>query len=73
MSYLKLNHIIKYLLIGLITAISIKYIPTTTLMQEDIIAISIIVSIAYAIIDVILPSVYIYKNDEKEKDKVIII
>ena len=67
MSYLKLNHIIKYLLIGLITAISIKYIPTTTLMQEDIIAISIIVSIAYAIIDVILPSVYIYKNDEKEK------
>ena len=58
-SYIKKNYIIKYILIGLITALSIKYIPTTTLLQKDIIIISIIVSISYAIIDSILPSIYI--------------
>jgi hypothetical protein len=47
---------LKYILIGLITFLSIRYIPTTTLLQEDILIISFIVSIAYAIIDMILPS-----------------
>jgi len=61
-SYIKLNQIIKYILIGLITAICIKYIPNTTLLQQEIITISIVVSIAYAIIDIILPSFYIYEN-----------
>jgi hypothetical protein len=51
-----MNHIIKYILIGLITMVAIKYIPTTTLLNNDILMISFVVSISYAIIDIILPS-----------------
>ena len=65
LSYIKINYIIKYILIGLITALSIKYIPTTTLLQKDIVIISIIVSISYAIIDSILPSIYINNKENK--------
>ena len=49
--------ILKYILIGIITFVAIRYIPTTTLLQEDILIISFIVSIAYAIIDTIMPSI----------------
>ena len=49
---------LKYILIGIITFLSIRYVPTTTLLQEDILIISFIVSIAYALIDTILPSYY---------------
>jgi len=49
--------ILKYILIGIITYVAIRYIPTTTLLQEDILIISFIVSIAYAIIDTIMPSI----------------
>ena len=49
--------ILKYILIGIITFIAIRYIPTTTLLQDDILIISFIVSIGYAIIDYIGPSV----------------
>lgn len=64
MLYININHIIKYLLIGLISGLSIKYVPTTTLLQNDIIIISIIISIAYAIIDIMVPSISIIKKDE---------
>ena len=48
--------ILKYILIGLITMLAIKYIPTTTLLQMDILMISFIVSISYALLDIVLPS-----------------
>ena len=48
--------VLKYILIGLITMLAIKYIPTTTLLQVEILMISFIVSISYALLDVILPS-----------------
>ena len=51
-----MNHILKYILIGLITMLAIKYIPTTTLLQTDILMISFIVAISYALLDIILPS-----------------
>ncbi len=51
-----MNHILKYILIGLITLLAIKYIPTTTLLQIDILMISFIVAISYALLDFILPS-----------------
>ena len=49
--------ILKYILIGIITFVAIRYIPTTTLLQEDILIISFIISIAYAIIDTTMPSI----------------
>jgi hypothetical protein len=53
------NRIIKYILIGLITMVAIRYIPQHKLYDDDIIIIAIIVSIGYAIIDKILPSYYL--------------
>ena len=61
MKYINIKHLIKYILIGLITMLSITYIPTTTLYNDDILIISFIVSITYAIIDTILPSI---KNND---------
>ena len=68
MLYININHIIKYLLIGIISGLSIKYVPTTTLLQKDIIIIAIIISISYAIIDIMLPSINIIKKDKIEKE-----
>ncbi len=51
-----MRSILKYILIGLITVVAIKYIPTTTLLRNDILMIGFIVSIAYAILDTLLPS-----------------
>ena len=48
--------ILKYILIGLITMLAIKYIPTTTLLQMDILMISFVVAISYALLDITLPS-----------------
>jgi hypothetical protein len=56
MKQYNMNRILKYILIGLITMIAIKYMPTTTLLNNDILIIGFIVSIAYAILDTILPS-----------------
>jgi hypothetical protein len=50
------NRSIKYLLIGIVTFLAIRYIPTHALLDKEIIVISIVVSIAYAIIDKLLPS-----------------
>ena len=49
--------IIKYLLFSLIIYISILYIPANKINNTDIITISAISSISYAIIDMISPSV----------------
>ena len=48
--------VIKYILIGLITILAIKYVPTTTLLQMDILMMSFIVSISYALLDYTMPS-----------------
>jgi len=36
--------------------LAIKYIPTTTLLQMDILMISFVVAISYALLDITLPS-----------------
>ena len=50
------NRIIKYFLIGLIAFIAIRYVPSNALNDLEIIAVSMIISIGYAIIDKLLPS-----------------
>ena len=50
------NKIIKYFLIGLISFIAIRYIPSNALNDMEILIVSMIVSIGYAIIDKLLPS-----------------
>ena len=49
--------IIKYLLFGLIVGLSVRYIPTHTINQKEIIMIAAIASISFAILDMISPSI----------------
>ena len=53
------NRIIKYILMGLLTIIAIRYVPKHRLNDDDIIIIGILVSIGYAILDKLLPSYYL--------------
>jgi len=53
----KSNRAIKYLLMGLITSIFVRYIPQIMISDKNIIIISCLVSISYAILDRISPSI----------------
>jgi hypothetical protein len=53
---------IKYVLIGLIVMLSIRYIPNNILQNKEIIMISAISSISYAILDMISPTIKIQEQ-----------
>lgn len=53
----KTNRAIKYILMALITAILVRYIPEIMVSDKNIIIISCLVSISYAILDRISPSI----------------
>jgi len=54
-----IKKILKYLLFGFIVGISVRYVPTIIINQKEIIIIAAIASIAFAIIDMISPSIKI--------------
>ena len=60
------NKIIKYILMSLITFISILFIPSSTIDTFEGLMITFIVTIFYAILDRILPSIYYDNNDENK-------
>jgi hypothetical protein len=49
--------LIKYLLFGLIVAMSSRYIPTNTINNKEILMIALIASISFGIIDMVSPSI----------------
>jgi hypothetical protein len=51
--------LIKYVLFGLICAISLRYIPSSIMKNKEILMISAIMSISFGIIDMISPSIKI--------------
>jgi hypothetical protein len=53
----KTNRSIKYVLMALITSVLIRYIPTIMISDKNIIIISCLVSISYAVLDRISPSI----------------
>ena len=55
----KSKRIIKYILIGLVMIVSLRYIPSQLLDMYDLLTISAIASITFAIIDMISPSILI--------------
>ena len=55
----RIKRIIKYLLFGFIIGITVRYLPTTTIKDHEIIMILIIGSIAFGIIDMVAPSIVI--------------
>ncbi len=50
------NRIIKYILIGILALILIRYIPSNAISDTDMIIVAICISIGYAVIDKLLPS-----------------
>ncbi len=50
------NRVLKYILIGLLTFLLIRYVPEHALDDYEIISVSMCVSIGYAVMDKMLPS-----------------
>jgi hypothetical protein len=57
---------------SLIIIIAMRYIPDTKIQQKEIIMIGITSSIVFAILDMISPSIKIYKTPTTNKSKVIV-
>jgi hypothetical protein len=66
-----IEKLIKYILIGLIVITATKYIPDTILQTKEIIMIGATSSIAFAILDMISPSIKIQQLSQKQ-NKVIV-
>lgn len=58
----KSKRIIKYILMGFIILVSVRYIPTQPIATKEIIMIGLISSIAFAMLDMVSPSVKVTNN-----------
>lgn len=58
----KCKRIIKYILMGFIILVSVRYIPNQPIETKEIIMIASIASIAFAMLDMVSPSVTVIKN-----------
>ena len=58
----KSKRVIKYILMGFIILVSVRYIPTQPIATKEIIMIGLISSIAFAMLDMVSPSVKIINN-----------
>ena len=68
-----MQRLIKYILMGLIVVIATRYIPENIIQTKEIIMIGATSSIVFAILDMISPSIKIYKmNSTQDKNKVIV-
>lgn len=56
----KTKKILKYMVLSLVTALSLRYIPMNKIEINEIFMISSIVSITFAILDIINPNIKIY-------------
>ena len=64
---LDIERIIKYILLGLVVLVAIKYIPNNSLPTKEIIMIAATSAIAFAILDMISPSVKITNNTQENQ------
>ena len=55
--YERNKKIVKYLLFGLIISISVRYVPSTQISNNEIIIIGAIASITFGILDMLSPSI----------------
>ena len=58
----KSKRIIKYVLMGFIILVSVRYIPNQPIATKEIIMIGLISSIAFAMLDMVSPSVKVINN-----------
>ena len=58
----KCKRMIKYILMGFIILVSVRYIPNQPIETKEIIMVASIASIAFAMLDMVSPSVTVIKN-----------
>lgn len=63
MNDLKLERIIKYIIMGLVVIIATRYIPDILLPTKELIMIGVTSSIVFAILDMISPAIKITQNN----------
>ena len=63
---LNIERIIKYILLGLVVLVATKYIPENSLPNKEIIMIAATSAIAFAILDMISPSVKVVNNSTQK-------
>lgn len=69
----KCKRITKYILMGLVTTCSLRYIPNTLLSTRELIMISFISSISFAILDMTSPSMVIDSSSKPDSQKIAIV
>lgn len=61
----KKNQILKYILMSLFAGLVVRYVPSFSLTDKEIIIIAGSISIFYAFLDTLLPSVTMKNNENK--------
>ncbi len=64
----KCKRIIKYILMSLVMLVSLRYIPNQLLNNNELLTISFISSISFAVIDMISPSILISQKTINENN-----
>jgi len=62
MNNLKLERIIKYILMGLVVVMATRYIPEYVIPTKELVMIGATSSIAFAILDMVSPAVKVKSN-----------
>ena len=58
----KSKRIIKYILMGFIILVAVRYIPNQPIVTQEIIIIGLISSISFAMLDMVCPSIKVIQN-----------
>lgn len=64
MNNLKLERIIKYIIMGLVVVIATRYIPDILIPTKELIMIGATSSIAFAILDMVSPAIKVNQNNQ---------
>ena len=65
---LRVERIIKYILLGLIVVLATRYIPEVKLPDKELIMIGATSTIAFAILDLVSPAVRVNKKMNEKKE-----
>lgn len=65
---LNIERIVKYIIMGLVVLLATRYIPDTLLPPKELVMIGATSSIAFAILDMVSPSVKVIKNNQTDKN-----
>ena len=67
MNNLKLERIIKYIIMGLVVVIATRYIPDILIPTKELIMIGATSSIAFAILDMVSPAIKVNQNNQNNQ------